>query len=162
MQANNTIKADGTGREVLKEYHELCFKNCKFISSGYIELLENIHIDQYYGYQVYGINLSTAFNLYIRFIGAANRCAYTDISVAHDSGNADCNGIEVVGTKHSCRLTIDSSYDLGKRTMYSGIKGCYNTQYQKAYTNLIGGKNNLSSGNRYYSKAMWEFYPTAN
>lgn len=160
VQANNTIKADGSGREVLKEGHELSFDNGKFTSIGYIEPLEDVNILQYYGYELYGLNLATAFNEGIRFIGATNRKLFTDISSSHDSGNKDCNGIEVVGTNNSCRLLVDCSYDLGRREFYTGTKGCFNTQYQKAYTNLISDQNGLKAGNRYYSRAVWEFYPT--
>lgn len=158
VQGNNTIKADGTGREILKEVHELIINNGIFDSSGYIEALENIHIDSYYGYQIYGLNLNTAFNHSISFIGGSNRKEITDISVANESGNADCVGIIVKGSEHTCRLTLDTSYDLGKRDLYEGTKGCYNTQYQKAYTNLIANASVVESGNRYYSKARWEFF----
>lgn len=162
VQANNTIKSDGTGREVIKEGHELSFDNGKLTSIGYIEPLEDVDILEYYGYQIYGLNLATAFNEGIRFIGATNRELFTDLSSGHDSGNKDCNGIEAVGTNNSCRLLLDCSYDLGRREFYTETKGCFNTQYQKAYTNLIGVQYGIPAGNRYYSKAMWEFFPTSN
>lgn len=160
VQGNNTIKADGTGREILKEVHELIMDNGTFKSSGYIEPLEDVNITSYYGYQIYGLNIAKAFNQSISFIGGTNRKEITDISVANESGNADCIGIIVKGSEHACRLTLDTSYDLGKRELYAGTKGCYNTQYQKAYINLIANASNVEAGNRYYSRAVWEFFPS--
>lgn len=160
VQGNNTIKADGTGREIIKEVHELIIDNGTFKSSGYIEPLEKVHIYSYYGYQIYGLNLNTAFNHSIAFIGGTNRKEITEISVANESGNTDCNGFIVKGSEHICRLTIDVNYDLGKRDLYEGTKGCFNTPTQKAYTNLISNAFNLEAGNRYYSRAVWEFFPS--
>ena len=160
VQGNNTIKADGTGREILKEVHELIIDKGTFKSSGYIEALEDVHITSYYGYQIYGINVNTAFNHSIAFIGGTNRKEITEISVANESGNANCNGIIAKGSEHTCRLTLDTNYDLGKRDLYNGTKGCHNTQYNKAYTYLIASASNVEKGNRYYSRAVWEFFPT--
>ena len=160
VQGNNTIKADGTGREIIKEVHELIIDRGTFKSSGYIEPLENVHISAYYGYQIYGLNVNRAFNQSISFIGGVNRKEITEISTANESGNADCNGIIVKGSEHACRLTLDTSYDLGKRNLYDGTKGCFNTASQKAYTYLIASASNVEAGNRYYSRAVWEFFPS--
>lgn len=159
IQGYNTIKANGTGREILTEYHELKFDKTKFTSSGYVEPLEDVRFLSYYGYQIYGLDIANVFDVGISFIGGLNRQQYTTLSEGHESGNDKCNGIEVVGTNHSCKLLLDTSYDLGQRTFYEGTGSCYSTTNHKAYTYLIKSTN-ASAGNRYHSRASWEFYPT--
>ena len=52
IQGNNTKKADGTGREILKEHYKVIFDGEKFNVENIITALEELYIYTYYGMQM--------------------------------------------------------------------------------------------------------------
>lgn len=52
IQGNNTKKADGTGREILKEHHTVRFDGDRFYVENDITALEELYIYTYYGLQM--------------------------------------------------------------------------------------------------------------
>ena len=132
VQGYNTRKADGSGREILQERHRLIFDGRKWDETIELEPLEQIFMERWYGLQfVYSLNYPN-----YRYIGAADRMLHTNEESG--CGSKDADGIIAYGDAHRIEMTIDTSVDLGKRTM-SGNTGalCSNG---KAYMFIIDYK----------------------
>ena len=163
IQATNTKKADGTGREVLKETHKLYFNGHKWEVQNEIVALEDITIEIYYGLQSKQSWLSTQDPL--RYKGSkANRDANPRNTVTN-SGDKNCNTMVFKGTNYSTELGIDTRYDLGD------FSACIAQNYSafsstgKLYFNLInyvgeGSYYPLSNGEMLYFKGYYKFFPT--
>ncbi len=150
VQATNTKKADGTGRNVLKETHTLEFKDGKWHSTVEIETLEDVLIKTYYGFQW----IMNAVYPNIRFIGGANRGLYNNTQV-NTSGNNVVNGMKIFGTDHSAQIDLDTTYDIGNRRYYSGTSGAYNSTV-KSYFYLMSNVT-ASANDLYCAKADFIF-----
>ena len=153
VQAYNTKKADGTGREVLEERHTLKFNGAEWEAYTEIEALEALFCSQYYGMQC---AVTQYPNIYM--IGATYRkhFVYTD---PHDSGNYDPNIYVAYDANDRLEMEVDRSVDLGKGTMYgaSGTQG-FRTSGSKGYTYFITQKN-LAEGDVYGARGWYRFMP---
>lgn len=67
VQANNTKKQDGSGREVLQEEMYYIFKNGRMYVSNIITALEEINLSRWYGMQIYGFSASNETSQYSYF-----------------------------------------------------------------------------------------------
>ena len=114
LQASNTEKSDGTGREVCEQTFRIIFREgFKCIVEGSIKALEQIHIATFYG-----VSAMLMAGKPFRWIGCrANRQPQTPKTEANRCGDKFCNGIEQVGDTDTFVMGIDSTYDLG--TMYA-------------------------------------------
>lgn len=150
VQGYNTRKADGTGREILQERHRLIFDGVKWSETIDLEPLENVFMARWYGLQFV---CSSVYPNY-RYIGAADRTLHT--SGGSDSGGKDADGIIAYGDTHRVEMTIDTSVDLGKRTL-SGSTGamCSNG---KAYMFIIDYKE-MNAGEVYRLCGGYKFMP---
>lgn len=152
VQAANTKKANGTGRNVLKEYHRLHFNGYRWESSVQIVPLEDINIVKYYGFQASGLN-----TIYpnVRFINGANRGVYTG-DTNSSSGNKNPNGIMIYGDTHKLIIELDTTYDIGDKQFYEGTSGAF-SQSGKVYFFLIENLNPASENNMYSARATYQF-----
>ena len=109
IQAYNTSKADGTGREVLQENHTLKFINGKFEANVELIALEPILMSRYYG-------LQSVLNSYpkIRFINGGSRKEFLVANNVSSSG-ITTSAIECYSDNHKLTIEIDPTLDLGKR-----------------------------------------------
>lgn len=150
VQASNTKKSDGTGRNVLQEKHTLIFNGYEWESSVELIPLEDINIVTYYGFQ------AQTGNIYpnIRFIGAENRGLY-NTSTNNSSGDNKVNGVQIYGEEHKLEIYLDVTHDIGDRRYYTGTSGAFNTS-AKIYFSLI---NNLTANenNLYCASAKYKF-----
>ena len=136
VQAYNTMKADGTGREVLEEIHSAVFDGYKWEITGRIIPLEQIRIMEYYGLQC---TYSQYYNTGGYFVGAVNN-ELLDLSQNNISGNTKPNEFIAYGTNDEMVMGIDNNYDIGDRRFYAsdGTKGLRNAgSVSKAYSFLI-------------------------
>lgn len=140
VQGYNTRKADGSGREILQERHRLIFDGVKWSETIDLEPLENVFIARWYGLQFVR---SSVYPNY-RYIGAVNRTLYTNEE--SNCGGKDADGIVAYGDKHRIEMTIDTSVDLGKRTL-SGNTGAL-CSGAKAYMFIIDYKE-MNAGEVY-------------
>lgn len=155
VQASNTVKSDGTGREVLKETHRMIFDGMTWTSWVDVEALEDINIVTYYGFQISGVN--SVFPNF-RFIGGTSLKEYTNAS-AHDSGGKMASTIITHGTSHKAEIGLDCSYGMGKRDYYDGTKGAFSTANgNKLYFWLIQN-NTFEDGDIISAKADYIFSP---
>lgn len=153
VQAWNTVKTNGTGREVIKERHTVNFDGNEWKETIELFPLEDIKIGVWYGLQMYG--LSNVYNQ-IRYVGGANR-AVNDASVNTSCGDNVASKVIGYGDEHRFEMEIDPSFDLGKRTMYSGTTGIF-TSGTKCYFYIIRN-HEMKSGTMYSLKGAYRFLP---
>ena len=159
VQAYNTEKADGTGREVLIEKHVAEFDGIEWKIYGEIYAMEDIVIERFYGNAL--VNLSSKYRN-VRFIGAANRGKYniTNTSNVADSGDLTCTKmIAWDGSNNMVELMVDGSFDLGTRTHNTEEteKGMF-VSNGKGYIGLIWGDTEIDTGEIYAYKAAYKFH----
>jgi hypothetical protein len=152
VQATNTKKVDGSGREVLQENHVLTFDGFEWVSHVELVPLEAISVSRWYGLQAAGVEL-----LYknVRYVGATNREVYDTTSGNSSCGDNKATKVICEGTQHRLEIEIDPVYDLGDRSFYSGTDGLF-TSNGKVYFFIISGKS-LSAQNSYYMRGKYRF-----
>ncbi|MBQ2045431.1 MAG: hypothetical protein II261_11420, partial [Bacteroidaceae bacterium] len=156
VQGANTIKEDGTGREIMQETHRMSFDGNKFIDDIELMPLEDVQMLVWYAIQIIG---TADYWTHVRYYDAKNR--KTNIgTIASNSGGKECGEVcafvNADGTGHYLRMGIDTTYDLGKRTLLigSGIGADVRT-YGKAYMNIINDASMLQ-GEHYNLRGFWE------
>lgn len=153
VQGYNTSKADGSGREILRENHVLTFTNGKFES--YVELvpLENVILSTYYGLQ----GILRAWDK-IRYPGGTNRAEYTGDS---ESGDSTTYCIDCRGESHLMRIELDPLFDLGKRenTFVTGTRGAFSESYGKCYFTVVNTEVSMAAGDMYCLRGAYTFSP---
>ncbi len=153
IQGNNTKKADGSGRNILKltTYHKYEFGKLSVFCV--IEPLEDIILKRWYGLQVNGLN-----NIYnnISYVGSKNRTLY-NTNISSISGDSNSNIMRLNGDTDCLTLTVDKNIDLGDHKYYSGNQSLFALTYGKAYNYIIDNQN-FNAGELYYLKGEYEFY----
>lgn len=152
VQGYNTRKSDGSGREIIEERHTIIFDGVNWVSTVELEPLEDVVIENYYGYQCPVSNYPN-----IHMIGADYKKVFV-YSSPHDSGNNTPNMYVACSTDDRLEMEVDRSYDMGKGTYYSGTQGFRTIAGGKGYTFLI---SNLSAeeGDIYGARGIYRFVP---
>ena len=162
IQAYNTTKSDGTGREVLREVHESIFDGYEWKEEISVYPLEDIVINTWYGIQ--GIGLSGAWkNGY--FQGAKEKTANRNLLVFDGTATYTSNSktsTKFVGFDDTKRfeLEIDGEYDLGSGYLSTSEFKCF-TSTSKVYFWIIKSSETLLPDTRYGLKAYYRFRPVA-
>lgn len=162
VQAYNCVKADGTGRTSLVEYHDMIFDGVQFNEEIMLMPTEEISMRLWYGLQSVSWNQTYTS---ARFVDAENRGPFASTDSNVESGNAVTSGIIATGAVHSMEMTVNTGVDLGKRTFYSGTKGAFFTRYDtggKGYFSIVGGRNTWGEGEGYFLRGSFRFYPTVS
>ena len=152
VQGYNTRKADGSGREIIEERHTIIFDGVNWVSTVELEPLEDVVIENYYGYQCPVSNYPN-----IHMIGAdyKKEFAYTD---PHNSGNSTPNVYIACSVDDRLEMEVDRSYDMGKGTYYTGAQGFRTISGGKGYAFLISNLS-ASSGDIYGARGTYRFIP---
>lgn len=152
VQGYNTRKSDGSGREIIEERHTIVFDGVNWVSTVELEPLEDVVIENYYGYQCPVSNYPN-----INMVGADYKEVFV-YSSPHDSGNNTPNMYVACSTDDRLEMEVDRSYDMGKGTYYSGTQGFRTIASGKGYTFLI---SNLSAeeGDIYGARGIYRFVP---
>lgn len=159
VQATNTKKADGTGREVLQENHRLIFDGIKF--EAFVDLipLEDIKMMIWYGLQWTWDSSFGAGGVYknTQYIGATNRAVNDASSASSKSNDAKCCHVVGYSTDHEIRVDIDAEYDLGDHKFYpTGDSAMFTATYGKGYCNFFN-INDLDEGAMYSLHGWYQF-----
>lgn len=160
VQAYNCVKADGTGRTSLVEYHDMIFDGVKFNEEIMLMPTEEVNMRLWYGLQSVSWNQTYTS---ARFVDAENRGPFASTDSNVESGNAVTSGIIETGSVHSMEMTVDTGVDLGKRTFYSGTKGAFLNRYDtsgKGYFYIVSGNRTWGEGEGYFLCGSFRFYPT--
>lgn len=127
----NTSKADGTGREIMKEEVTLTISGTKISVDVKHYALEDIVRNTYYGLQM----VTSTFDS-LRYIGGTNRAANA-CDVASNSGNKTCRGIRLE-TENGDVLEIGiDNVDLGDFSQDGAAHSAFATSYGKSYFAVI-------------------------
>lgn len=169
VQAQNTVLPDGSGREVLKEIHEVLFHNGEFTEEVKLVPLEAINITFYYGIQ--GMTIAQVFGDSIYYGGSKTQGATRKIhasSVTANSESTDAYQAICTGPNHTLFMEIDPTYDMGTRWGYTVTTGdtssiCCNAN-AKLYFQLIRAISgiNMYQGSCYSFRCRYGVRPTVN
>lgn len=154
IQGQNTTKLDGSGRYILQENHELLFDGYSFKS--YVELipLEDIHISTWYGFQAVYSNL---FNE-LRYIDSSNRMKVSLPSSSVCNSFKECRGMKLTGDILSLEMSVDNTFDLGKRDYNNNGYAAFSETYGKVYFGIISSSEcGMKSGEMYALRGEYRF-----
>lgn len=142
LQVSNTVKSDGTGREVVQQITRLHFENGVIYTETLFKALEPIYIQTFFFMQ--GNHKPDKMGADgIRYIGSeANRAAN---SMSENSNSGDMYGktMRMLSDTLQMDITIDD-VDIGRfahASDYSAFVRTY-TNYSKCYFNAIGSSEN--------------------
>lgn len=160
VQAYNCVKADGTGRTSLIEYHEMIFDGVRFNEEILLVPKEEISMRLWYGLQ--SVSWQETYTK-ARFIDGTNRNEFDAEDNSISSGNAKASGVIETGANHSMEMTVDICTDLGARPYYTGTSGAFIVSYGasgKGYFNIINQSVTMDEGDGYFLRGSYRFYPT--
>lgn len=156
VQAYNCIKADGTGRTSLIEYHDMIFDGIKFDETVTLVPQEDIKLKLWEAFAT--VSWGSTYNK-IRFIDGENRNEYNYVSgETYKSGNSVTSGMILTGASHGLEMRMDITCDLGKRTFYHGDAGAH-TGGQKAYFYVIYETTQMAENDAYFVHGSFRFFP---
>lgn len=149
IQGTNTKKADGTGREILKEIVTWSYDGDKWGVETELVPLEDIQMILWYGYQFTGIG-SGLFEHW-GYINGANRS--TD---AATSGNDKTIGMYAFGNCN-LKMLVDTITDMGNRAfMTSGATNSAFKSGAKGYFFIANNNAILGQNNHYFLNGSYK------
>lgn len=158
LQASNTEKEDGSGREVLKECHTLTYINGEFHSHVELIPLEDITCVLWYGFQMM---YQSGSNKTVRYIGATNRNAY-EYNVNSECGDKTTDLFRLINndTNMVQEMYVNPIIDVGKRNMCKSdlTKAMFGMNYGKAYATVINNNATLYMGCVYALDGVYRTY----
>lgn len=160
IQASNTTKADGSGREVLQQNVRFLFDGVKWTVDIELIPLEDLSLMFWYGIQC--VTQSDGVVIYpnIKYIGATNRGVY-DTSGYGDCGDLTTNEMILYSDEHELSVSIDTLVDMGKEEYASGSEKmrCF-TSNNKAYFTIYANSSitkTLTKDCHYYLRGAYRF-----
>lgn len=151
IQGYNTRKANGSGREILKEVHRVVFDGTKF--DEYINLIpmEDIRMERWYAFQW----VATPYT-YVKYIGGTNRGEY-DKTSSSNCGDNKCCHMQMYSSNHEILIDVDPTYDIGDHRYYAGTETIfYSSGIGKGYFFIIQDTD-LDSGMTYALHGSYTF-----
>ena len=154
VQATNTKKADGTGREVLKQINTIKYIDGEFRCSTELIPLEDIRLHLWYGYQCVGINPNSTYKLtdHWKYVNAINR----GLDSA-DSGSKDTSAMIGYTDIFEQQMWVDTTIDMGKREMFTGEQSGAFKSGDKGYFRIANNDATLTEGFHYYLYGKYVF-----
>lgn len=154
IQASNTKKLDGTGREVLKETRNLHFDGDKWNFTIEIEALEDVEIHEYYGAQFDLVGVGDK----ITFISDDYYKSYAVGNSRIQSPNADCKKIVIEGDKIDTEIAVNFKLpkDGVNNRGYSSFYESYGKSYFNSYFSL-GNPLNLKPEEKMVVEGYYRF-----
>lgn len=155
IQAMNTKKANGSGREVLKETYELHFDGYKWSVKNTIEILEDVNLTNYYGLQ---LSCLPSWSEGVYYNSSANR-KWNATNVMTKSNSKTCDCISVKKGSDRLDVFIDRVNGIGNGALLQYIDyNAFMESYGKAYFFLIYGTTNLIKGDILTFEGGYRFY----
>lgn len=152
IQGQNTAKEDGSGREILQERHRMIFDGYEFDSLVELVPLEDINLTSWYGFQAFYDPYSN-----VQYIDGTNRSPKT-LGGDSESGDATTSKIRLYNSSgDSLEIEVDTNFDLGKRTYFSGTNSMFATTYGKVYCNIVNHSAELKANCVYSARAKYRF-----
>ena len=158
VQAGNTIKADGSGREVMVEHHHMTYDGTTWLTDTEFEFLEEVKWVQHYGMQcVNGNNWN-------------GEIKYEDgdwISISASDSNSNDKFTDTMTMRkngHYLEMHLDNNYDLGDRRYIDSntASGAFSRIYSgfgKSYFYLVNSNNTyIGAGETVSYRGYYRFY----
>jgi hypothetical protein len=158
VQAFNTTKEDGTGREVLREDWHMIFDGYEWRVSNMIKALENITIRGYYGIQITD-GTASLLPFDVKYLGARN----TSVASSNYASNCGDNYCRHIVRTHEQIETDMWVNNVGLGEFYTNLPYCaFTKQNSKSYFNLIkasdgGDAISLQAGQILYLEGGYRF-----
>ena len=155
--------ATNGGREVIEEKHELIFDGVEWKSNVELIALEDVIFQKYYGFQYGGI---ASIYPNVRYYNDVNKIEYNAQTEDTESGGDTCSMIVGYGDDHTIILTLDTSFELGKREHYTGTQGALTYTYGKGYFYVIDNQSTgdanyrVNKGEAIAMRGSYRFLPT--
>lgn len=156
IQAHNTFKTDGTGREVMEQRFKLTFDGVKFNIYSEIEFLEDATYKLYHGLQSNHLNM---WDGTVYFHNSPNR-KKNDALTKQDSGDKKCNWITLEKGSHALDIYLDATEGLGRKdfVLDSAVNGAFNMDTsKKTYFTLMSDRD-FTAGDVLTFKGYYKFY----
>lgn len=152
IQGYNTKKVDGSGREILKETYHMWFDGEKFNIENFIEALEEIKINLYYGMQLsYG-----AWNDGVLYLNSSIR-GWQPGSGGHYGYNKKCNKVRFKKGNDYAEMLM--SYDgIGDKELSDTNYGAVTFNYGKSYFYPLNIPTTLQTGEVLTFNGYYKFY----
>lgn len=154
IQAANTKKKDGSGREVLIEHYHMSFDGRVWNVECDIEFLENVMWSRYYGMQC----VYADWNQSIRYGGED----WIPLDSDTDAPDKMCDTMVLKRGNHYLEMYMDNSYGLGDRAYVSNnLPGAFSRDYGngKAYFQLVNGmEKRMEAGTTVSYRGYYRFY----
>lgn len=165
IQALNTKKQDGSGREVLKETVTYLFTNSDIKISVQAEALEPITIEEYYFLQFQRTALFRESFLVVGDPVNSKRISEYDVNI-YGSNTPELQVTQMIfnGTTDVVELSYDPTYGIGKLYYNVGNPSWHYRSYGKAYFDLISRKKaplRLEKGEILHCRGGYKFYRKA-
>ena len=155
IQATNTKKSDGTGREVLKEIITLKYVEGRFECITELVPLEDLYFDLWYGYQICGLNPGGIYSIgdHWKYINATNRGLDNN-----KSGNKDTISMVAYSSDFHQEMWIEPSIDLGRRTFCydNADNGCFKSG-TKGYFMIANNSYTIYQDSHYFLYGKYIF-----
>lgn len=162
IQATNTKKADGTGREVIEQTLAMHYtSDGTFTFEERTKALEDILVLQHYTPQVY-FNGSYS----VQFVGGANRAVLSAPATAN-SGNKTCHEYRVFTSALTVVASVDRDTDIGDFSLnttqdHSAFTEPYNKTYMRVIdTTANDAESSLPSGQILVLDGKYKFINTS-
>ena len=161
IQASNTEKSDGSGRNVVEQHFRLSIdKNCTIQVDCEITALEDVHYQLYFGLSVLHTMPENVF-----FVGSRVNRGGQVISKVNYSEDKFCTLVKQIGENDTLEMGIDTDVDLGMQ--YANLeKSSFIMSNSKSYAVLINCDGNdsnrlsLKKGEKVFWRGYYKCYPT--
>lgn len=153
VQAYNTRKADGTGREILQENYHLHYDGHKFEIRNTIEFLESATWKSYYGLEVQ----RTAWKEKLLYRSSANR-KWNDGSLSSNSTDKNCNIVTLYNGTDYLDVSVDENIGLGRKTLLTTSSYNSFSSTSKTYFWLVDGSQTVEAGDIFTLEGYYRFY----
>lgn len=159
IQAINTVKADGSGREVLHESWHWTFDGTTWDFEVDLNFMEDVYWEQYYGVQCVNWN----WNDKIKY----GNTDWQELPGNTESKDKLCDTVTTTMNGHYLEMYVDPNYGIGNREYVYGNKpGIFSSNYggsnTKVYFNLVNGRNfRIAGGTTLKYRGHYKFYYSA-
>lgn len=157
IQAYNTKKTDGSGREVLEETVVYTIRDGTIHVTVQMEALEAVTIPIYYGLQSQVAATDT-----VHFVGGAAKARQV-MNALRSSGIKGSYPVEracVRSGTDNMVLQLDSSFGMGSRDCISVGESCFFSISQKIYSELVYGvTKSMAAAEQFFWRGSYTFFP---
>lgn len=153
VQATNTKKADGTGREVLKETFHMHFDGEKWTLDGMLEPLEALASWSYFGIQM---SRASAYNGYIFYHDCPENRTWHATNAASSAGANTCHTITMHDGADYFEMHVGPD-GLGNFALNPNDSSFFSTD-SKTYSNLIKGATGIAANSVYTYDGWYKWH----